>query len=229
MDDAPPSDGGDGLASAASVDEMRLIAGLRARDEAAFVELVARHQPALLRLAMLYVSDRATAEDVVQETWIGVLNGIDGFAGRSAFKTWLYTILMNQARRRGARDSRTIPFSAAWVPAPGESEPSVDPSRFIAEGEDRGHWTSSPRRWCDIPEDRLLSAELRGRIEAAIAALPPTQREVVTLRDVAGWSSQDVCNALRLTEINQRVLLHRGRSKVRRALEGYLGGGDGRR
>lgn len=201
-----------------SRDEAELIKRLRAGDEAAFMQLMDEYGGSLLRLALLYVHDPAAAEDVVQETWLGVFQGIDRFEGRSSLKTWLFTILTNRAKRRGARDGRTIAFSAF---APGnaeESEPDLD--RFFPLGhEDAGYWISLPKDWTVLPEERFDSAETRAAIERAIAALPPAQRQVITLRDIDGWSSEEVRNALALSETNQRVLLHRARTKVRLALE----------
>jgi RNA polymerase sigma-70 factor (ECF subfamily) len=156
---------------------------------------------------------------------LGVLQGIGRFEARSSLKTWLFRILVNRAKRRGAREHRSIPFSAAWS---GETDPgefAVEPERFHPPGHNwAGHWTSRPASWEDAPEDWLVSREARSRIDEVIAGLPPSQREVITLRDVEGWSSAEVCNALGITETNQRVLLHRARSKVRSALELYLGG-----
>jgi RNA polymerase sigma-70 factor (ECF subfamily) len=203
-------------------DDATLVEALRRRDEAAFVALVERYHGPLLRLAMLYVSTPATAEEVVQETWVGVLHGIDRFEGRSAFKTWLFRILTNQAKRRGARDARSIPFSALTDAGEGAG-PAVEPERFLPEGHEwAGHWVSYPQDWQQTPEDRLLSQETRACLLAAIADLPSNQRFVITMRDVEGWSADDVCNILAITETNQRVLLHRARSKVRRALERHL-------
>jgi RNA polymerase sigma-70 factor (ECF subfamily) len=211
------------MGTPASDGEGRLIAALRAGEERAFMTLIDRYQSTLLRLALLYVGDRGAAEDVVQETWLGVFRGIDRFEGRSSLKTWLFRILTNRAKRRGERDHRTIPFSAATT-VDDDGEPSVDPDRFLPAGHQwAGHWSSFPQDWADLPEDRILSAETRAVVDRAIAALPPTQREVITLRDVEGWTSEDVRNALDLSETNQRVLLHRARSKVRRALEEQLG------
>jgi RNA polymerase sigma-70 factor (ECF subfamily) len=207
-------------------DDAHLVAALRAGDEAAFVALIDRYQASLVRLAMLYVSNRAAAEDVVQETWLGVLQGIDRFEARSSLKTWLFRILVNRAKRRGAREHRSIPFSLAWNPELDLGEAAVDADRFHPPGHQiAGHWTSRPSSWDDLPEERLVSRETRARIDQVIAGLPPHQREVITLRDVEGWGSADVCNALRISETNQRVLLHRARSKVRRAMEQYLAGG----
>lgn len=208
---------------AAASDDERLIRALRGRDEAAFAALIARYHEQLIRLAMAYVSSRAVAEEVVQETWIGVLQGIDRFQGRAAFRTWLFRILINQAKRRGARESRSVPFTALAAAQPGDNEPAVDPERFLPEGHPyAGHWTAFPRDWQQTPEERLLSAETRALVRQAIAALPPNQRVVITMRDVDGWPAEEVCNVLAISETNQRVLLHRARSKVRRALARYL-------
>jgi RNA polymerase sigma-70 factor, ECF subfamily len=170
---------------------------------------------------MMYVPSRAIAEDVVQETWLAFLESLDRFEGRSSIKTWLFRILLNIAKKRGVRERRSIPFSAAWEPD--EGEPALDPSSFRGAG-DRWphHWLRAPREWDTIPERKLLSDETLKQVHDAIAELPPAQREVITLRDVEGWTSREVCNVLDLSETNQRVLLHRARSKVRRALERYL-------
>jgi RNA polymerase sigma-70 factor, ECF subfamily len=201
-------------------DEATLIAGLRSRDEAAFMALMDMYGASLLRLAQLFVRDRAVAEEVVQETWIGVLRGIDRFEGRSSLKTWLYRILTNTAKTRGVRESRSTPFSAL---AADDDEGTVDADRFRPEGERfAGHWTSYPDDWSVIPEARLVGAETMAVIRQAIDGLPETQRAVITLRDVEGCSSEEVRNVLELSETNQRVLLHRARAKVRTALESYL-------
>jgi RNA polymerase sigma-70 factor (ECF subfamily) len=188
---------------------MQLVEALRAGDERVFEQLVRMYQSTLLRVAQMYVSSRAVAEEVVQETWLAVLNGIDGFEGRSSLKTWIFRILANRAKTRAQREGRTIPFSAL-----SDSEPAVGPDRF-----DRGHWAAFPADW---PEARLLGDETMHVIDGAIESLPATQRAVITLRDVQGWSAEEVRNALELSETNQRVLLHRARSKVRGALEEYL-------
>lgn len=202
--------------SAGPLDEAALIERLRAGDEAAFMELMDRYGGSLLRLASMYVDDRGAAEDVVQETWLGVFQGIDRFEGRSSLKTWLFTILANRAKRRGVRDSRTSAFST--VATSGEDR-TTDLDRFFPPEHDAaGHWISLPRDWDTLPEERLTAAETRTAVERAVATLPPNQRQVITLRDIEGWSSEEVRNALGLTETNQRVLLHRARTKVRRAL-----------
>lgn len=205
-------------------DDLALIAALRTGEEAAFVRLLERYHGTLVRLATTYVDDRTVAEEVAQETWIGVLQGLSGFEGRAAFKTWLFRILINQARRRGARERRSIPFSALQEIAT-DAAPAVSPERFLPPGHEwAGWWATYPTRWSDTPEAMLLSGEVRSLVDLAVAALSPGQREVVTLRDIEGWSADEVCGVLGLTAVNQRVLLHRGRSRVREALEQYLEG-----
>jgi RNA polymerase sigma-70 factor, ECF subfamily len=204
-------------------DEQRLVDSLRAGDESAFEMLIDRYHTPLLRLAMLYVPSRAVAEEVVQETWLGVLQGLARFEGRSSLKTWLFRILTNRARTRGQREGRSIPFSAVWPPDSDTADPSVEADRFFPpEHASAGHWMSRPQNWEVVPEERLIGEETRAQIQQAIDALPSSQREVITLRDIEGWSSEEVCNVLEISETNQRVLLHRARSKVRRALEQYL-------
>jgi RNA polymerase sigma-70 factor, ECF subfamily len=206
--------------AALSPDERRLVDALRARDEDAFAELIDRYQASLVRVAMIYVGSRAVADDVVQETWVGVLRGIDGFQGRSSLRTWIYRILTNTAKTRAQRERRSIPFASLGQDDDG---PAVDPDRFLPPGDAAaGAWASPPRGWDGLPEPTLLSAETRSVIDAAIDQLPPTQREVIRLRDVEGFSSGEVRALLELSETNQRVLLHRARSKVRSALERYL-------
>jgi RNA polymerase sigma-70 factor (ECF subfamily) len=201
--------------------EAELVDALRAGQESAFAALVQKYHPSILRVARLYVSSPATAEEVAQETWLAVLNGIDRFEGRSTVKTWIFRILTNIARTRRQRDARSVPFSSLGEET---SEPAVDPERFAPAGERwAGHWKSYPERWETLPEERLVGAETRARVQRAIGRLPLTQRQVITLRDVEGWEPEEVCSALEISETNQRVLLHRARSKVRQALEGYLG------
>jgi RNA polymerase sigma-70 factor (ECF subfamily) len=204
-------------------DERRLAGALHNGDEDAFRDMVGQYQSSLLRVAMIYVKNRSVAEEVVQETWLGVIRGLDRFESRSLLKTWIFRILTNIAKTRAARDSRAIPFSS--LASAGEDDgPSVDPDRFFAAGESRwaGHWSSPPTSWDDVPDRRLVSKETLAVIQSAIAKLPPMQAQVIALRDVEGWSADEVCALLELTEANQRVLLHRGRSKVRAALERYL-------
>jgi len=206
-------------------DESQLIDALRRRDEAAFLTLVRRYHASLVRLARGYVGSQAVAEEVAQDAWLGVLQGIERFEARSSFKTWLFRILVNRAKTRGERESRSVPFSALGEGGRGEEpfEPSVDPARF--RGSDDAvapyHWSRPPRPW-DSPDERLLAAETLELIGRAIAALPPRQRAVITLRDVEGLSSEEVCNVLELSDTNQRVLLHRARSQVRAALERHF-------
>lgn len=212
-----------GASSSTEPAELALLARVRAGDEASFAELVRRYSPTMVRLAQLTVGTRAVAEEVVQEAWIGVLNGIGRFEGRSSLKTWIFRILLNKAHTRAAREAGSVPFSALDGRDSDTDEPSVDQDRFLGpEGEWAGHWASSPLRFEDLPDERLLAGETLGCIAGALAELPPLQRAVVTMRDVEGWSSADVCGALGLSASNQRVLLHRGRSKVRSALETYL-------
>jgi RNA polymerase sigma-70 factor (ECF subfamily) len=208
---------------AAARDELRELEALRAGDEAAFRALVSRYHASMLRVAQIFVSSRAVAEEVVQEAWVGVLRSLDRFEGRSSLKTWIFRILTNTAKTRAIREGRTVPLSALHHPGLLQ-EPAVDPDRFLDAQHERwpGHWSSPPRRLAELPEERLLAAEARGVIDEAVEALPPSQRAVITLRDVQGWSSEEIRNALDLTETNQRVLLHRARAKVRRALEAYL-------
>jgi RNA polymerase sigma-70 factor, ECF subfamily len=194
--------------------DAHLVEGLRAREEAAFVELVRRYHASLLRLARMFTPSAAVAEEVVQETYLAVLKGIDRFEGRSSLKTWIFRILANTAKTRGQRESRSVPFSAL-EDAEGSYEPAVERARFTGAG----HWAAPPRPW---PVDRLLASETRQILDAAIEQLPPAQRAVISLRDIEGWSSDEVRNALELSETNQRVLLHRARARVRRALEDYL-------
>jgi RNA polymerase sigma-70 factor (ECF subfamily) len=193
-------------------------------DEQAFATLVDRHGASMLRLARVYVRDLAVAEEVVQEAWLGVLRGIERFEGRSSLGTWLHRIVANLAKTRAAGEARSVPFSALAGADVEEEGPSVPPERFRGPG-DRwaGHWATPPQPW-GRPEHELLSAETRACILAAINALPQSQRRVITLRDVEGWSAEEVCNVLELSETNQRVLLHRARTKVRQALDEYLSG-----
>jgi RNA polymerase sigma-70 factor (ECF subfamily) len=209
-------------APAATDADRHLLERLRAGDEEAFAELVRRYSASLLRVAQLYVSSRAVAEEVVQETWLGVLRGLDRFQGRASLRTWLFRILTNRAKTRGQRESRTIPFATLAAREAGGDQHAVDADRFTDPDRDIGFWASPPRRWEESPERSLASGEAVELIHAAIDELPPVQRLVITMRDIEGWDSPEVCNALEISETNQRVLLHRARSKVRAALEDYF-------
>jgi RNA polymerase sigma-70 factor (ECF subfamily) len=199
-----------------------MAAAAEAGDEGAFMELVRTYRPSMLRVALMYVPSVAVAEEVVQEAFLGLLTGLARFEGRSSFKTWLFRILTNIAKTRGEREGRTLPFSALRDPGR-VPEPAVEAERFLDAVHPRwpGHWASRPRPWGE-PEERLLAGEARGELARAIEALPPTQRAVITMRDLNGWSADEVCNALGISETNQRVLLHRARAKVRRGLEDHL-------
>ncbi len=199
-------------ATPAMDEDDELVARLRAGDEQAFVALVSRHHAAMVRVAGSFVSSPAIAEEVVQDTWLGVLRGIDGFAGRSSFRTWLLRILVNRARSTGVREHRSV--------AVGDAGPVVDRSRFDASGA----WMAPPQHWVEDSDDRLLAEGLADQLQTALGELPARQREVVVLRDVDGLSGREVCDVLEISEANQRVLLHRGRSHLRQALENELGG-----
>ncbi|MGZ8583700.1 MAG: RNA polymerase sigma factor [Actinomycetota bacterium] len=202
----------------ASGDDVELIRLLRQGDEAAFMSLVERLQPMMLRVARMYVSSQAVAEEVVQEAWLGVLHGIDRFEGRSSLRTWILRIVSNIAKTRGQREGRSVPF--ATLAGDDLDAPSFDPDRFLGTGDEwAGHWSTLPADWRGLPETRLASSETLDVVRRAIDALPPMQAQVIRLRDVLGWTSEEARNALALTETNQRVLLHRARAKVRAALE----------
>lgn len=165
----------------------------------------------MIRLALLYVADAAVAEEVVQETWLGVLQGLARFEARSSLRTWIVRILTNRAKTRGEREGRTAPFSALNEAGLESDDPAEDPRRFRMSGPWRGHWTEFPGDWDDLPEARFLAQETRATIQTAIAALAPRQRAVITLRDIEGWSAAEVCHTLGLSETNQRMLLSRAR------------------
>lgn len=201
-------------------DDGELVAALRQRDEAAFVWLLDRYDASLRRVARNFVRSGASADEVVQETWLAVVIGIDRFEMRSTVKTWVFRILMNVARTRGVREQRSVPFSEL-APEPGEDAPSFAPDRFRSGLRlSRGHWDRGPEPWEEQPVERLEAAEAMAVVRRAIGSLPDRQRAVVTLRDVDGWTAAEVCDLLELSEANQRVLLHRGRARVRQALEG---------
>lgn len=203
--------------------ESRLVNGLRAGDEGVFAEVVDRFTPSMLRVARGYGLSTAAAEDTVQETWLRVLRSLDRFEGRSSFRTWLFVILGNCARRRAATERRTVSLDVSGGSA---AEPAVVESRFFPADHPRwaGMWTTLVDSWDSIPDDRLLAGETRERFSAAIDALPERYAVVFVLRDVEGWSSEDVCALLDLTPENQRVLLHRARARIRAGLEEYLEG-----
>jgi RNA polymerase sigma-70 factor (ECF subfamily) len=194
------------------VDEDELVRRLKAGDEEAFMVLVERHQATMTRLARSFVRTPELVEEVVQDTWLGALRGVEHFAGRSSLRTWLLTILVNRARSSGVREQRSV--------AIGDAGPAVDAARFDASG----RWMSPPRHWVEESEERLLAESLAPHIWAAVDGLPDRQREVLVLRDVDGLTSDEVCDVLDISEGNQRVLLHRGRSRLRTALEAELGG-----
>jgi RNA polymerase sigma-70 factor (ECF subfamily) len=189
---------------------------LRSGDEGAFRRLIQTHHGPMLRLAMTYVKDAGVAEEVVQEAWLVCLRSLDRFEGRSSLKTWIYGILMNIARSRRRRESRVLPFASLWRRDDSDSRrPTVDAGRFGSDD----LWSSPPDSW---PESKVLSAETMLRVKAAIESLPMKQREVITLRDVAGLDADEVCGLLSISAENQRVRLHRARAAVRKMLEEYL-------
>jgi RNA polymerase sigma-70 factor (ECF subfamily) len=197
-----------------------LVTALRSRDEAAFRALVAEHGPWMLRLARRRAPSEAVAEEIVQEAWLAVLNGLDRFEGRSSLRTWIFSIVSHIGSANLHKEIRSIPFSAFATETEG---PSVPPERFHPPGaEFAGGWQSPPSAWDETPELFVATNEARRVIGEAIDRLPPAQREVINLRDVEGWTAPEVCNALGISETNQRVLLHRARSRVRLELESYL-------
>ena len=205
-----------------AAEEQTLLERLRAGDERAFETLVERHYSTMLAVARHYVSSRAVAEEVVQEAWLGVLNGLDRFEGRSSLRTWILRILVNTAKTRGARDARTVPFASL---APVGEEPAVDPERFRGPDDPfPGHWRAYPGNWQRLPEETLAERETLDIVLATIHQLPPPQRLVIAMRDIQGCDAAEVCEALDVSEGNQRVLLHRARNKVRRALESRFDG-----
>ncbi len=198
----------------ASHSDFSLVARLRAGEEPALIEVVRRYQGALLGLALALLPNRATAEEVVQDTWACAIEGLASFEGRSSLKTWICRILANRAKTRMIREARSVPFSA--LTSADSDHPAVDPDRFSLDG----RWAEPPRSWNDeTPEKLVMQRQAIGCLEKALQELPATQRAVVTLRDIEGLDSDEVCNVLDIRETNQRVLLHRARSKLRRALE----------
>jgi RNA polymerase sigma-70 factor, ECF subfamily len=205
--------------SAPRLDERGLLAALRQGDERAFERLVDTLNPSLVRLARNYVRDPAMAADIAQETWLAVWGGIEQFQGRSALTTWIFRILVNRAKTRAHREQRTLPMSC--LTADDHEGPAVDVDRFVRDGSRAGQWATPPRPW-SCPEDRLLSLEARERLREAIAELPDSQQLVVTLRDVEGMDTNEVCQALEITPGHARVLLHRGRARLRQSLDEYI-------
>jgi len=204
-------------------DDAAVVAALRRGDDAAFAALLDRYGPAMLRIASSRVPSRSIAEEVVADTWLAVLEGIDRFEGRSSLKTWIFRILVNTAITRARKEVRSVPASSLA----GDDEddgPTVDPRRFRGpHDQSPGGWLTPPASWTAVPEERLLGQEARGVIADALRTLPSRQAQVVALRDIEGWDAAEVAHALDLSEANQRVLLHRGRAKVRAALAAYLG------
>ena len=201
-----------------AADERVLVDKLLAGDEQAFSELVTEHFSGMVRVASAYVADKSAAEEVVQDAWVAVVKGLPKFEGRSSLKTWIYQIVVNRAKTRGVRDKRMIPFSA-MDKGGDEDSPAVEPERF----DRKGMWRDPPQSWSHAnPEKQLLNAETGNFLEEAIGRLEPKQRLVLTLRDIEGWRSDEVCNVLEIGETYGRVLLHRARTAVRRRLERYL-------
>jgi RNA polymerase sigma-70 factor, ECF subfamily len=204
-------------------DDTMLVQALRRGDESAFSWLLDTYHRPLHRTAISFVGSGATADEVVQETWLAVITGIDRFEGRSSLKTWIYRILMNIARTRGVREARSVPFSSAGADVE-SGEPTFSPDRFHQRGVAAGHWSAPPEPWDELSDDRLLAAETLALVRTAIQALPARQQAVITGRDLDGLSAAEVCDLLDLSEANQRVLLHRARARVREALEHHLKG-----
>jgi RNA polymerase sigma-70 factor (ECF subfamily) len=203
-------------------DEEQLLMRLREGDEEAFCTLVRRHTPSMTRVAMAFVPRRAVAEEVVQETWMNVVRGLESFEERSSLRTWIYTILGNCARRRAEQEQRLVPLSEIAAGEASGDDPGASPDQFFESGRWAGMWSTAVSRWEDLPEERLVSSELRTALLEAIDALPRMQRAVITLRDVEGWAPEDVCDYLGLADGNQRILLHRARAAARLAIQRYL-------
>jgi RNA polymerase sigma-70 factor (ECF subfamily) len=204
--------------------EVTLLARLRQGDEKAFDELVTRHHSALIRTAMGYVADREVAEEVVQDTWMAVIEGLGRFEGRSSLRTWIFGIMIHKAKDRGVREKRHTTFSS-FESADDDSDITIDPSRFHQSGEWAGHWAFPPQPWTDrTPEKLLASEQAVNAMNRAIEKLPRTLKEVLILRDVEGIEAKEACEMLKITETNLYVRLHRARERVRRAVETYLVG-----
>jgi len=204
--------------------EDAVLSRLRSGNEGAFDELVNKHHSTLIRMAMSYVADREVAEEVVQDTWMAVIESLDRFEGRSSLRTWICGILIHKAKDRGVREKRHTTFSA-FESSDDDNEEAVDPSRFQQSGEWAGHWAFPPQPWDDrTPEKLLASQQAVNAMQQAIEALPATLKEVLILRDVEGIEAKEVCEMLKITETNLYVRLHRARERVRQAVETYLGG-----
>ena len=209
-----------GIARRSSDDE--LLVRLRTGDEAAFRQLVTQNHRAMTRLARSFVQSQSIADEVVQETWLAVIRGLDRFEGRSSLKTWIFRILVNRAKTRGIREQRTTPFSALTA-SEDDPSPAVDPERFLTGGAAfAGYWSIPPSRFFELPEDRVLADETLALIERAIVELPDRQQRVIRMRDLEGWDPAEVCDVLEISAENQRVLLHRARAKVRSAVEAHF-------
>lgn len=204
--------------------DAELVARLQDRHEATFTAVVATWSPGMLRLARSFVSTEESAREVVQDTWVAVVTHVGSFQGRSALKTWVYRILVNTAKRRGARESQVVPWSSWALDDEERDAPTVEPARFRSPDEAyAGHWRAFPAPWPSL-EDEVLAGEVRRTVGAAVADLPTRQRIVITLRDLEGYTAEEVCDILEITPANQRVLLHRARAAVRGTLEVYFAG-----
>lgn len=203
-------------------DETQLLTRLREGDEDAFCALVRRHTPSMTRVATAFVSSRSVADEVVQETWLNVVRSLEAFEARCSLRTWIYAILGNCARRRAGQEQRLVPLSEIAAAEAAGDELGVSRDRFFESGRWAGMWSTGVSGWDDLPEERLLSGELRTTLLETIDALPRTQRAVITLRDIEGWSPEEVCDYLGLADGNQRILLHRARAAARLAIERYL-------
>ena len=213
----------DWVSSDTRANELEIVQALRIGDEAAFSSLIERYHGQLIRLARAFVPSQAVAEEVVQETWLAVLQGITNFEGRSSLKTWIFQILTNRAKTKGQRESRYVLFSDLAGSRDQENDIAIEPERFHTSGPLAGHWVFPPATWDEhTPERLLLSKESLAQIEKVIHTLPSNQRQVIILRDIEGLDSEEICHILGITSTHQRVLLHRARSRVRRVLEGYL-------
>lgn len=221
--ESPPGACGAVEGRVASSEDLRMAERLRAGEEAAFRDLVNRYYGSMIRVALAHVADRSVAEEVVQDVWMAVLEGLDRFEGRSSLKTWIFSILTNKAKTRGVRESRSVPASSLVRQDEDADEPAVDPARWRQSGHWKDYWTDYPQSWEEgTPERVLLDKEGAMLLEQAIAALPPRLKQIILLRDVEGLESDEVCAILAISDANQRVLLHRARARVRTMLEDYM-------